>query len=571
MKLKYFFLILFSNIVWLRADNTKWITSNEFYQLIAQFKSSNSHVIIDTRTSNEYNGWKSFDKLFSTGFDFNQTGLVTLYDLKSGHVTNSVNLDADWIHLFESDLKSLIEKRLGLSTDGDKKSIILYDTQKDRLEKVKTYLNSNFNLDLVYLCKLTDAELSQFVLTSNVTGNLFFQEPFYDQLLSPEALYAILRPFNDSYVINTKPVTDYFLFEVGPENFYEQSHIPTAVHLKMEDFMNGQKRKPKQEVAKTLLSYGILPYNVEMVILYGNPDPMPAYRIAIIMKSLGVKDVHVLNGGFRTWLIKNYPLETYRTKGYSVKNRIPENIKLYEEQSQLSLTPINYMVDENYVADLVKNRDVFKQQYQLVDIRTFEEYAGEMSGYANVKYNGRIPGSFWGKAGTGPNDLEDYRNLDYTMRSGSDILKMWDELNIDYKKKNLIFYCGNGMRSAEVMFYAEVIGLYKISMYDGGWMDWSSNKKNSFQLGPEEDDDVIIFENYKTTTASTSTALQTTNSKTTLSNKFNSSISSSTKKTTKDPIDVFYKNQFDSVTADPSHATKSKFNYFFLILLVILF
>jgi len=60
------------------------------------------------------------------------------------------------------------------------------------------------------------------------------------------------------------------------------------------------------------------------------------------------------------------------------------------------------------------------------------------------------------------------------MRSGLEILKMWEDLDIDYKKKHLIFYCGNGWRSSEVMYYAELMGLYRISLYDGGWYDWST-------------------------------------------------------------------------------------------------
>ena len=60
---------------------------------------------------------------------------------------------------------------------------------------------------------------------------------------------------------------------------------------------------------------------------------------------------------------------------------------------------------------------------------------------------------------------------------------MWEDLDIDYKKKHLIFYCGNGWRSSEVMYYAELMGLYRISLYDGGWYDWSTkfgkiNNKN---------------------------------------------------------------------------------------------
>lgn len=70
------------------------------------------------------------------------------------------------------------------------------------------------------------------------------------------------------------------------------------------------------------------------------------------------------------------------------------------------------------------------------------------------------------------------------MRSGVELLKMWDQLGIDYKYKHLVFYCGNGWRASEVMFYAELMGLYRISMYDGGWWDWTANGNNSVALGP---------------------------------------------------------------------------------------
>lgn len=60
------------------------------------------------------------------------------------------------------------------------------------------------------------------------------------------------------------------------------------------------------------------------------------------------------------------------------------------------------------------------------------------------------------------------------MRSGLEILKMWDNLDIDYKNKHLIFYCGTGWRAAEVMYYAELMGLNRISLYDGGWFEWSA-------------------------------------------------------------------------------------------------
>lgn len=145
----------------------------------------------------------------------------------------------------------------------------------------------------------------------------------------------------------------------------------------------------------------------------------------------------------------------------------------------------NQIVDSNYVEDLVKNYELFKDQYALIDIRSYEEFIGQDTGYPDIQVKGRIPGSYWGRAGSHVNRLEDYRNPDLTMRSGLEILKMWDDLEIDYKNKHLIFYCGNGWRSSEVMYYAELMGLRKISMYDGGWYDWSTKFGQLDQEIPE--------------------------------------------------------------------------------------
>lgn len=365
----------------------KWINSNDLLELLiyvnqqAQSKSANV-IIIDTRNSNEFNGWKSFSE--SRTFK-NQSGLSQLYDSKNGHVNDAHNFDSDWIHFFDPDvLNNLVSERLGLrfknnnstiaTPDSDLPTvpIVLYDTQKIRLEKVKSYLIQNFIINSIYLCQLEEAEISNILSKTNETNNLFFQEPFFDMLISAEVLNNILRPFNDSYVINVKPIAEYKLLDVsqsGPEE-YERSHIPTALHLSIKELEDSTfMRKNKSEIARVLLDYGILPNNTEMIILYGNPDPIVAFRAAIILKWMGVKDVHVLNGGYRSWLIKNLPVETYANKKIPIKKEIDQLVASYEEQSILAQNPINYIVDFNYVNDIVKNHELFSEHYVLVDIR----------------------------------------------------------------------------------------------------------------------------------------------------------------------------------------------------------
>jgi hypothetical protein len=131
-----------------------------------------------------------------------------------------------------------------------------------------------FRTSKLYMCRLNDAEINTFITyklnhtnaiseassTTAIASNLFFQEPFYDMLLSPEVLFTILRPFNQSFVINVNPLVDYKLFDVsqgGPEKHYERSHIPTAVHLDTYELENKfHVRKNRSELAKLFLDLG---------------------------------------------------------------------------------------------------------------------------------------------------------------------------------------------------------------------------------------------------------------------------------------------------------------------------
>lgn len=172
-----------------------------------------------------------------------------------------------------------------------------------------------------------------------------------------------------------------------------------------------------------------------MIILYGNPDPMAAFRAALIWKSMGVKDVRVLNGGIRAWLSKSLPIEVSqggsttislsKKRGSSTKDASPEEtkrrqgeeellIRQYVDQSLYAQNPINYLVDQNYVLDLVKNYDLFADQYALVDVRSYDEHVGRLSGYEQLPTRGRIPTSLWGRGGSSRDQLEDYR-LEYQL------------------------------------------------------------------------------------------------------------------------------------------------------------
>ena len=480
--------------------NIKWVDDKFVLELLKQPSRNNSTlVIIDTRSSNEYNGWKSFEK-----YDYNTDLLNVFY----GHFKGAVNFEVEWLFNYnETQLNDLFTNRVGLlqipdeeiignqTTEENSYEILIYDTKLERLEAMRDYFLNKYRIQTLYLYKIIDKKVLYEELEKQNLTHLTEYEPAYDILVSPEFLYSLI--FNPIASIATtyrianltqttpslvQPIPNYKLFDVSnvDENqFYMISHIPTSVHLSTNEVEEPPlwNRKSRAKLIELLAELGIRENNTELIIFYGNPDPMAAFRAAVIFKWLGVNNVKVLNGGYKSWLRRNFPIEKKFNKRIPVeKSEAYFNNKIDTEKS-------TYIVNMEFMQDLVKNFNTFWDQYSVIDIRTWKEFSGEVSGYEDLNITGRIPGSIWGKAGYTIYDLEDYRNPDSTMRSSDDIRAMWTQLGIDYKNKHLIFYCGNGWRAGEVLIYAEIMGLTRISLYDGGWYEWTSLANNTIEKG----------------------------------------------------------------------------------------
>lgn len=248
---------------------------------------------------------------------------------------------------------------------------------------------------------------------------------------------------------------------------YKKGHIPGAVHINTDEVEEGPvwNRLKDQELEKFALKNGITTDTT--VILYGS-DSMPAYRVAVILKYMGVKDVRVVNGGFTAWSNSSYKVET-------------------KENQKETVTSFGAKVPANpdYIIDLPEAKKILADKNKtstLVDIRSWDEFIGKTSGYDYIKPKGRPAGAVWGHAGSDNSNLEDFRNIDNTMRNGAEIKAMWTKDGIDVDNQ-LAFYCGTGWRAAEVLFYADVLGLKNISLYDGGWNEWSMDPSNPVETG----------------------------------------------------------------------------------------
>jgi 3-mercaptopyruvate sulfurtransferase SseA len=261
---------------------------------------------------------------------------------------------------------------------------------------------------------------------------------------------------------------------------YAEGHVPGAVSLDtllLEAPETWNRRSPA-EVRDALLNLGITADTT--VVLYGrfsfpdNADPFPgssagqlaAFRCAFIMLWAGVKDVRVLNGGLQSWL----------DAGYETRTAPVEPVPAADFGVEVPGAP-ELAVDVPDARRILAAHDA-----NLVSVRSWPEYIGEVSGYNYIEKTGRIPGSVFGNCGSDAYHMENYRNLDHTTREYGEIVEAWRTAGITPDRHNA-FYCGTGWRGSEAFFNAWLLGWPRVSVFDGGWFEWSSDPANPTETG----------------------------------------------------------------------------------------
>jgi thiosulfate/3-mercaptopyruvate sulfurtransferase len=64
------------------------------------------------------------------------------------------------------------------------------------------------------------------------------------------------------------------------------------------------------------------------------------------------------------------------------------------------------------------------------------------------------------------------------MKPASEICRLWHEAGI-VRQRRMAFYCGTGWRASLAFFYAWLMDWPHISVYDGGWCEWSGDPANA--------------------------------------------------------------------------------------------
>lgn len=416
-------------------------------QQLADRLGSPEAAVIDVRPVDAYNGWRLGR------------------EPRGGHIKNARSLPAKWTRYI--DWPDIVDAK-GLQPGNE---LIVYGYDREETERVaRQFIRAGYRRTSVY---------HGFVHEWSADPGLPMERlPRYRHLVSAPWLHELITR-------GAAPECDNRRFVICHAHYrnrsaYERGHVPGAIDLDTNELESPEdwNRRPPGELERALLNLGIT--HDTTVVLYGrfsfpdNRDPFPgssagqlgAFRCAFLMMYAGVKDVRVLNGGLQAWLDEGLATTTEET----ARRPVHDFGAVVPSRSELA-------VDIPEAKEILKSRDA-----NLVSVRSWAEFIGEVSGYNYIEKKGRIPGAVFGNSGSDAYHMENYRNADHTGREYHEIERMWAEVGVTPDRRNS-FYCGTGWRASEAFFNAWLMGWPDISVFDGGWFEWSKDENNPCETG----------------------------------------------------------------------------------------
>lgn len=400
--------------------------------------SDDSWVVVDTRINDAFNGWK-LDEVE-----------------RGGHIKGAVDFSANWLTVDSKDKEKTLDKALETKGIEKDKNIVLYDANGKDAKEVANYLSEKGYKNL-YTYNVADWAKDESLPMESYEN--------YEMIVPATIVNDILDGKKPETFENSKNIKIVEASWGEESEAYSKGHVPISVHINTDTVEPPPQwmLASDEELAKFANDYG---FTKDDTVIVTGPDVMASYRVAVVLRYIGINDVRVLNGGNNAWTSAGYELETKSNKpvaGNDFGATIPANPDLIDTQAELK----EMLKDSNNV---------------LVDNRSWDEYIGKISGYSYHDKKGRIPGAVYGYAGTSATTLEDYRNIDNTMRNADEIKALWKDAGID-TNKHLMFMCGSGWRAAEVLTYANVMGFDNTSLYSDGWIGWSNDTSNPTETG----------------------------------------------------------------------------------------
>jgi thiosulfate/3-mercaptopyruvate sulfurtransferase len=220
-----------------------------------------------------------------------------------------------------------------------------------------------------------------------------------------------------------------------------------------------------KEACEKLLQDAGINYDT-ILVLYGDFNNWFAAFAFWVFKYYGYKDVRIMNGGRKKWLLEDRPL---------TKDMPPQ----YAKGIFKACGPDDKI---RVFLDYVKQSVASKGLNRLVDVRSPKEFTGEILAppeypTEHAQRGGHIPGALnipWAQA---------VNDADGTFKPADQLKQLYESKGIT-PDKEIIAYCRIGERSSHTWFVLTyLLGYPNVKNYDGSWTEWGNMIANPIEKG----------------------------------------------------------------------------------------
>ena len=288
--------------------------------------------------------------------------------------------------------------------------------------------------------------------------------PTYQQVISCQQMHELILSTSTPDLISTEdseePLTNLIILDASippvgqmnqPEKQWPDFSLPNAQRFDLnKNFSDLSNPLPHtmpnsehfQQQANVL---GIT--SDAQIVVYDDQGLFSAARAWYMFKSMGHKNIAVLDGGLPAWLKSGFPVSTAKSSQNEIGNFTAKFSKEY----------------------FCNSDDIFKQldssENIIVDARASGRFEGKVAEPRKGIRSGHIPHSM---------------NLPFSDLMINGLLLPKKTLKEKFEKINaqdkpMIMSCGSGVTACVLALTAEICGYQQLKVYDGSWSEWGAD------------------------------------------------------------------------------------------------
>ncbi|MEP1095105.1 MAG: rhodanese-like domain-containing protein [Cyclobacteriaceae bacterium] len=276
---------------------------------------------------------------------------------------------------------------------------------------------------------------------------------------TPEVQPKVVSYYSTRHLIEAEDLmrltkdTSIKIIDFRRNKHYQADHIVGAINLwrsdiESEQYPFGGMMASKLEMEDLLGKIGL--NDNDQVVVYDGVGSCDAARLWWVLKSYGLSNVQILNGGIDAWK--------------KIKGSTDSLLPIPNRSSfKFSSSPLSSSIESEELLSYLNSPG----KILLLDTRSIDEFSGKRQ-KKGATSGGRIPGAIHIDWAENVNSDEDGKFKSYKQLAG-----LYDPL-VQSADHQIVTYCQTGVRSSLTYFVlTELLGYKNVKNYDGSWSEWS--------------------------------------------------------------------------------------------------